>query len=222
MGKLGAERENLDQIVYERLKTMIIERDLKPGDKIYQEKLAHELGVSRTPLVNALKKLEHEKLVTAISRRGYFVRYFSKEEMIQIFELRELLEGLAARHAAQQVTDTQILILRSFFADWEVSEVNKDQRRYAEEDRRFHNYLFELGGREFLSSILRTYNFLTMSHQVDRKKMLVRPPEKTLPEHRAIIDAICKRDSIEAEEATRLHLKRSRERLILEANRERR
>ena len=90
--KLGVQRENLDQMIYERLKTMIIDREIAPGDKIYQEKLAHDLGVSRTPLVNALKKLEHEKLVTAIPRRGFFVRFFSKQEMIQIFELRELLE----------------------------------------------------------------------------------------------------------------------------------
>ncbi len=218
--KLGVQRENLDQMIYERLKTMIIEREIAPGDKIYQEKLAHELGVSRTPLVNALKKLEHEKLVTAIPRRGFFVRLFSKQEMIQIFELRELLEGLAARRAAQHISDQGIQKLQSFFKDWTSSTAAEDQRRYAEEDRRFHNFLFEIGGKEFLTDVLKTYNFLTMSHQVDRKTTLVRPPEETLSEHRAIIDAICSRDPVAAEEETRAHLKRSREKLIQEAEAE--
>lgn len=215
--KLGAQRENLDQMIYDRLKTMIIEREIAPGDKIYQEKLAQELGVSRTPLVNALKKLEQEKLVTAIPRRGFFVRFFTKAEMIQIFELRELLEGLAARRAAQHISDDAIVRLRSFFKNWNSSTAAKDQRKYVEEDRRFHNFLFEIGGKEFLSDILKTYNFLTMSHQVDRKTILVRPPEETLSEHRAIIDAICSRDPVKAEEVTRAHLKRSRERLIQES-----
>jgi DNA-binding GntR family transcriptional regulator len=102
---LGAEHENLDQKAYQILKGMIIERQLLPGDKIPQEKLAEDLGISRTPLVNALKLLEQDKLVQSIPRRGFFVRHFNKHEMISIFELREVLEGLAARRAAEQVTE---------------------------------------------------------------------------------------------------------------------
>ncbi len=56
---------------------MILERKLEPGAKIYQDKLAHQLGISRTPLVNALKKLEQERLITNIPRRGFYVRRFS-------------------------------------------------------------------------------------------------------------------------------------------------
>ena len=67
---LGAEHENLDQKAYQILKSMIIERQLLPGDKYPQEKLAEDLGISRTPLINALKFLEHEKLVQSIPRRG--------------------------------------------------------------------------------------------------------------------------------------------------------
>ena len=112
---LGAEHENLDQKAYQILKSMIIERQLLPGDKIPQEKLAEDLGISRTPLINALKFLEHEKLVQSIPRRGFFVRLFDKAEMISIFELRELLEGLSARRACQNITDRGIEQLKGFF-----------------------------------------------------------------------------------------------------------
>ena len=115
MVNLGAEHENLDQKVYLILRNMIVNRKLLPGDKIPQEKLAQDLGISRTPLVSALKYLEKEKLVEAIPRRGFYVRLFSKEEMISIFELREVLEGLAARRAARNITDVQINKLQNFF-----------------------------------------------------------------------------------------------------------
>ncbi|MBK7550906.1 MAG: GntR family transcriptional regulator [Syntrophaceae bacterium] len=92
MKKLGARHENLDFKVYGKLKSMIVDRRLEPGDKILQEKLARELGVSRTPLMCALKKLEQEKLVRAIPRRGFYVRLFTRDEILEAFELREVLE----------------------------------------------------------------------------------------------------------------------------------
>ena len=76
MINLGAEHENLDQKAYSILKNLIIERKLLPGEKIPQEKLARDLGISRTPLISALKFLEHEKLVESVPRRGFFVRLF--------------------------------------------------------------------------------------------------------------------------------------------------
>ena len=103
MKKLGTRHENLDFKVYRELKAMIVDRRLKPGDKILQEKIAREFGVSRTPLMCALKKLEQEKLVQAVPRRGFFVRRFTKEEVLEAFELREILEGLAARRAADVI-----------------------------------------------------------------------------------------------------------------------
>ena len=108
MVNLGEQHENLDQKVYQVIKEMIMLRKLLPGEKIPQESLAQDLGISRTPLVSALKFLEQEKLVVAKPRRGYFVRLFSKKEMLYIFELREVLEGLAARRAASHITDSQI------------------------------------------------------------------------------------------------------------------
>lgn len=209
MEKLGIQHKNLDNMIYDRLKEMIIERKLRPGEKIYQDKLAHELGVSRTPLVSALKKLEHEKLITAIPRRGFSVRHFSKREMIHIFELREVLEGLAARRAAGEISNSKIRKLQSFFKGFEVSGDFKDLRKYQEEDRRFHNFLVEVGGKEFLSSILRTYNVITLGYQFDNHEGLVRHPRETIHEHRAIIKAITSRDPVQAEELARLHLRKS-------------
>ena len=141
MKKLGTRHENLDLKVYRELKSMIVERKLKPGEKILQEKISQQFGVSRTPLMCALKKLEQEKLVQAVPRRGFFVRRFTPEEVLEAFELREILEGLAARRAALVISPAEAEKLKMFFKAADFSERNLNIRRYAEEDRRFHQFL---------------------------------------------------------------------------------
>jgi DNA-binding GntR family transcriptional regulator len=214
--KLGDEQENLDHKVYRQLKAMIFDQHLKPGSKIYQEKLANELGISRTPLVNALKKLEQEQLIAAIPRRGFYVRHFSKEEMVRIFELREVLEGLAARRASICISEDQIQTLRGFFKGLRISDTVGSVERYAEEDRRFHHCLIQIGGDALLSRILETFSVITFSYLVGFRGGLVRPPKETLPEHIAIIQAITQGDPEKAEQAARLHLRRSWEKLAKE------
>jgi DNA-binding GntR family transcriptional regulator len=209
MINLGAQHENLDQKVYSILKNMIMERQLLPGQKIPQEKLARDLGISRTPLIGALKFLEQDKLVESVPRRGFFVRLFSKEEMVYIFELREVLEGLAARRAAAKVTDSQIMELNRFFKEFANQKNISDVKAYAREDRRFHTFVTNIGAKEFLKSILLTTNIISFSYQVLHTEGLVRPPNETIQEHLAVIEAIQKRNSEAAENLMRQHFKKS-------------
>ena len=209
MINLGAVHENLDQKAYQILKDMIMQRELLPGEKIPQEKLAQDLGISRTPLVSALKYLEQEKLVESIPRRGFFVRLFSKEEMVYIFELREVLEGLAARRAASIITDKQIGELQNFFKAFDPSTDITDFKAYSFEDRRFHTFITEVGAKEFLKSILSTTNIISFSYQVVSSEGLVRPPNETMQEHKVVIEAICDRDPEASENYMRQHFKNS-------------
>lgn len=209
MKKIGATHDNLDQQVYQMLKKMIETRELVPGEKIPQEKLASDLGISRTPLISALKYLEQDKLVESIPRRGFFVRMFSSEEMIAIFELREVLEGLAARRAALCITDSQSEVLKRFFRSFQDHATELDTKAYAREDRRFHNFIVNISAQEFLRSILHTYNIIAFSYQTNTDEGLLRPPDQTIEEHLAIIDAITGRKAQLAEELMRLHLKES-------------
>jgi DNA-binding GntR family transcriptional regulator len=88
--------------------------------------------------------------------------------------------------------------------------------KYAKEDRRFHNFLIKIGGDLLLSSILETYSVITFSYLVGFRGGLVRPPQETIREHLAIIEAIVKRDPEMAESAVRFHFKNSREKLVQE------
>ncbi len=205
MKNVGALHENLDQKVYLALKEMITDRKLFPGEKIPQAKLAQDLGISRTPLVNALKYLEKEKLIEAKPRRGFFVRLFTREEMISIFELREVLEGLAARRVAEQISDKEIAKLRRFFEAFKPPHLIENAMAYAKEDREFHHYVSELGSKEFLKSVLQSYNIISFSYQFATPEGLVRAPADTIKEHLSIIDAISDRDPVAAEDLMRRH-----------------
>ena len=209
MINLGEQHENLDQKAYQIIKDMIMRRRLLPGEKIPQESLAQEMGISRTPLISALKFLEQEKLVEARPRRGYFVRLFSKKEMVNIFELREVLEGLAARRAANHITNPQIDELKGFFNRFDTSKTIEDYKGYSQEDRRFHFFVMDIGAKEFLKSIILTTNIISFSYQVVSSEGLIRPPYETITEHKAVIHAISNRDPEAAEQLMRQHFKRS-------------
>lgn len=213
MKNVGALHENLDQKVYLALKQLITDRKLLPGEKIPQEKVAQDLGISRTPLVNALKYLEKEKLVEAKPRRGFYVRLFTRDEMISIFELREVLEGLAARRVAEQITEKEVVKLRRFFESFKGSRQITDIRRYSKEDREFHCYVTDLGSKEFLKSVLLSFNIISFSYQFSTSEGLVRTPDDTITEHLAIIDAISDRDAVAAERLMRSHFQSAIEKI---------
>ena len=94
------------------------------------------------------------------------MRLFSKEEMVYIFELREVLEGLDARRTAARITDSQIKKLTSFFQPFADQKNISNYKGYAREDRRFHNFVIDVGAKEFLKSILLTTNIISFSYQV--------------------------------------------------------
>jgi DNA-binding GntR family transcriptional regulator len=129
--------------------------------------------------------------------------------MISIFELREVLEGLAARRAAENITDKEIEQLKGFFRQFNGTHKISDIKAYAKEDRLFHTFLIEVGAKEFLKSILETYNFISYSYQWDSSEGLIQSPDETLYDHRAVIDAIGRRDAESAENFMRRHLKKS-------------
>ncbi len=204
---LGISYENLDQKVYQVVKQLIEDRKLLPGEKIPQEKLAKELGISRTPLISALKFLEHEKLVEVKPRRGFFVRLFTIEEMISIFEIRELLEGLSARRAAKCITPEQTISLRDIFINFKGIGDIVDYQAYARADKQFHTFVAEIGAKEFLTTILQTLNIITLAYQNITSEGLIREPNETIKDHLLIIDAISNHDPEKAEHLMRDHLK---------------
>lgn len=197
--------ELMDRI-YMRLKEMIFNQELKPGQKLLQEKLAEELGVSRSPLLKALQKLEGELLVEKIPRRGMYVKSMSLKEIIDVFECRAVIEGLSAKLAAALATTEQIEELNALFSPFE-GQTKIDASAYANADRIFHTKIMKYSGNAVILRLEVLSNIQLKAYQTG----LLRPPEETLAEHFEIIEAIANRDGRSAEQAMRWHIETSLE-----------
>lgn len=213
---LRIEHENLDDKIYARLKALIAGRRLLPGERILQDRLAREMGVSRTPLVNALKRLAQERLVEWVSRRGIYVKRFTKREMARLFEVREALEGLSARLAAPRVDRDEVDRLVEMFRGLDVTPTPAAVRKYVERDRYFHWRIVEIAGNAQLAHAMDSVNMMFLAYQDG----LVRPAAETIEEHYAILEALRRKDPDASEATMRLHIRRSVERLEQEAEAE--
>jgi DNA-binding GntR family transcriptional regulator len=200
------ERTHLRDQVYDILKRRIILRKIESGEKINEEELAKSLGVSRTPIRETLLRLEHEGIVKNIPRRGAFVVSQSKEKVIDLFEVREVLEGLVARLATENMNPA--LINRLMHSLEKVSSVDGDNNKllkYTPADVEFHALLLEACGNELLKSMMESVN---VNLQMVRLRTVALPgrPEQTVKEHYEIAAAIEKRDSTLAEKLMRKHV----------------
>lgn len=203
------EHTDLSQPIYLRLKEMISNGELKQGEKIVQEKIAEQLGVSRTPLMKALLALENEYLVESIPRRGMFLRSLDQKEIIDIYICREALEGMAARLLAEKRDASIVKQLKNCFAPF-LSSKKIDVDAYAKADENFHSLLIKLTNNAPLDKIY----FFSNIHDKVIGHGLVRPPEETIEEHFKIINAIEKGNPDESEKLIRLHINKSKELLI--------
>ncbi len=211
---LAIPHENLEDKIYVALRRLIVERRMLPGERIPVDALAREMGVSRTPVLNALKRLGQERVVEFRSRRGVFVRRFTKREMARLFAVREVLEGLAARLAASRIARAEVQRFRGAFRG--LDSAAPSVRRYLECDRGFHGRLLQIAANEQLTAAMQSLNMMLFAWQDG----LVRPPADTLPEHLNILKALEQRDGAASETAMRLHIRRSLEQLQRDAEQE--
>ena len=200
------ERTNLRDQIYDILKRRIVLRQIESGKKINEEDLAKSLGVSRTPIRETLLRLEHEGIVKIIPRRGAFVVSQSKEKVMDLFEVREVLEGLVARLATENMNRALFDRLKRSLE--KVSSVDGDNNRllkYTPADVEFHALLLEASDNELLKNMMESVN---IHLQMVRLRTVALPgrPEQTVKEHYEIAAAIEKRDSTLAEKLMRKHV----------------
>ena len=162
-GEEPGERSNLDDHIYGRLKAMIVDGTLLPGERVVPEQLARDMGVSRTPMLSALKRLAQERLIVWRSRRGAFVRRLSKRDLAMVFEVREVLEGLAARRAATLIERPQVEALRELFHDIDPTDTPANRRAYLRQDYLFHSGILEIAASAPLSQTTNSVNILVLA-----------------------------------------------------------
>jgi DNA-binding GntR family transcriptional regulator len=202
-------KENLEDKIYDRLKAMIVERALLPGERLQLTKLGTEMRVSRTPLVNALKRLSAERLVEWVNRYGIYVRRFTAQEMVDLYEVRVALESLAARLAAERVTDADVDRLEAMFRDVDMSDTREAMRNYTPLDRDFHWRIVELSGNRQLAVALESIHMQLFAYQDG----IARTVAESVPEHKEFLRALRARDGATCERVMRTHHSLAVERL---------
>lgn len=181
----------LAQLVYEKIKLMMGEAVFSPGERINKRQLEDLLGVSQTPINDALHRLLGEQYLERDGSRGFRVRRFTCREFSELFAVRAGTEALAAWLACQNASDQDLDALRDYFSDFNPPLNDAEYQRYVHEDLEFHTQVIRLSRNDLLLELNERYGYMLKSNQ----RGLVREPTETLPEHRAIIDAISARSA---------------------------
>ena len=198
--------QSLEEYAYTQLRDMITHGTLKAGEQLVQEDLATKLGVSRTPLRRALANLERDNFVRLSPRGEAYVLAFGPEEIASMFEIRAVLEGLTCRLAAPNIGTKHTIYLRSLLeAAAEEVERTGDWSAYRQADIEFHPYLTVLAENPMLVKLLDSFQVMGLS----LAQGLLRPPQETLQEHLAIIDALEAHDPDRAEKAMLTHIRKT-------------
>ena len=179
----------LREIVYEELKRQIMVGEIAPGTRMMEVELAEEMGVSRTPVREAIRKLEKEGLVTIEPRIGAYASDISAKEMVDILEVRQDLEGMAAGIAAQKITEEGKTELTEIARRYRESVEKGDVDEIIRNDEAFHKYIVGLSGNKTLIKMVSQVQELALRFRYiyyeDFSRFQNQPTE-----HQAIVDAI--------------------------------
>lgn len=192
--------------VYESLRDAIWDGRIARGERLREEEIARNLGVSRTPVREALQRLHQRGLLAFGAGRGLVVAQLSQHQVLQLYAMREILEGSAARFAAQHATETDIAIL--YRLQNELRNAAPDAMLLVMLNRRFHQAIYEAAHNQYL---LQTLNMLHDSLALLHSATFRVPSRRreSDEEHRSIVAAIERHDPDAAEKAAREHIRQA-------------
>lgn len=203
----------LREMVYESLREAINLCRLRPGERLMEIQLAEEMGVSRTPVREAIRKLELEGFVAMVPRKGAYVAGISLKDIVDVFEIRASLEALAAGLAAERITDEEMELLERSLV--EISEFSTDEniKAIVDGDVNFHDIIYKASRNHRLVQII-----THLQEQIHRFRMTsLSQPGRTkiaLDEHKSIVEAISDRNVELAQQLAREHIENAEQSLL--------
>jgi len=196
---------SLDKLAYEKIKEAILTFQFLPNDALVEGELASQLGISKTPVRDALMRLEKEGLVTRVPYKGTYVSDINNQDMANIFHIRIVLEGLAIQLATELLTEEDFQKMEKLIAEHAEALKKGDVRGVSRINTEFHNIIVNRCSNPRLQQMLhnlddhlKRYRLLSISQGMRT--------EKSVPEHQAILDALRARDPKRAEMAMQTHL----------------
>lgn len=208
----------LREIVYEELKRQIMIGEIPPGTRMMEVELAEDMGVSRTPIREAIRKLEKEGLVSIEPRRGAYASDISIKDMVDVLEVREFLEGMAAGLAAKKINDEEIETLKKATATYKKAVENGNTEEIIKEDELFHKLIVDCSGNKTLIQMINQVQELALRFRYIYYEDFSR--YRNMPyEHQEILDAILSGDSEKARGIADAHVLRLKEFVIEQGER---
>ncbi len=200
----------LSEIAYERIKDAIRNADLEPGQPLSETKLSKMLGISRTPVREAIQQLSQEGLVQIIPGRAITVASLSVPEVMNAVHIRSVLEPEVARLAAASITSEELEDLWSVLQKMEEAVENEDRTTWAKVDSRFHEILSDSCPNRLLGDMViqvrNRISYLSTDSQTDHRRLLA-----CTQEHRQVVEAIAVGDTQLAEQVMRDHIQKLRD-----------
>lgn len=204
--KDGRDKYSLRGRVFQSIREDILSGRYEQNTELKEAAIGAELGVSRTPVREALRQLELEGLVTIIPNRGAYVNMITAKDVQDIYVIRSMLEGLCARWATQSITAEQLDSMEETLCLSEYHTSKKNYEKLYELDSLFHEQLYEAGGSRILNHILSDFHdYVKMV-----RKATISTSSRSMTsteEHRAIFEAIKEKDPDKAEALAKEHVK---------------
>ncbi len=206
LGKLSQrDYKPLGEVVFENLRDAILTGKLAPGERLMEIQLAETLGVSRTPVREAMKRLEQEDFIEVVPRKGAYVKMLDSKDILDVLELRYLIEGFAAKRAAENMTDRDIEAMQSLIDEFEEAVANDDTTALIETDYKFHDRIYSVNKNTKLKEMIRN-----LQEQFYRFRTIYFTEYNNYSEitagHREILKAFIEKDGERAEKIVQEHI----------------
>lgn len=195
----------LRDVVFNTLREAILRGDLKPGERLMELQLADKLGVSRTPIREAIRMLQQEGLAVTIPRRGAEVAAITEKDMEDALQIRQALEILAVQLASEKIDDSQIGELEEKVQKFEAALESEDIKCIAQADVDFHDFIYAAADNPKLLSMLNNLREQVYRYRVEYLKDKRNYP-RLIEEHQQILDGFKRRDKAYVMEITKMHV----------------
>jgi DNA-binding GntR family transcriptional regulator len=215
-----SKRKSLREEVYDSLKKSILHGKLKGGQRLIEETLADQIGISRTPVREAFHKLERDDLVTRLPKGGFAVREFTKEDVEEIFGIRSALESYASYLATLHITSDKLAQLEKRVKESEDALNKKDDEKVVQLNTEFHDLLYKSCKSKKLFEMInnfRDYFYRYRSHLLQTERGI----NYSIDDHRRMLEAMKKRNPRLVERLVRNHLARGKEIILKEISEKR-
>jgi DNA-binding GntR family transcriptional regulator len=206
--------KSLPGSVEDRLEHLILDGELRPGERLHEIQLSKRFGISRGPLREATRSLQAKGLVEVIPNRGVFVRFISSDEALEIYDVRAAIFGLAGRLLTDLVNDAILAKMYTFLEEMDAAAASNDFDEYYHHNLTFHDFLIRGAGNATLTE---AYNTLVNKLHLCRARSLVKAGGLSISnhEHREMVEAVASGDRERANSAFFRHVERSKMRFIL-------